>query len=154
MADYVRELRQLVGSRPLLLVAAGVLAWDSSGALLLVRNAQTGHWSIPGGALELGETLEDTARRELREETGLVAGDLRLLDVHSGPDWFLEYPNGDQAYIVGATFLTTSVQGDLTPDGTECDDARYFSTTALPDEINAYNRRLLDRCLRKLDGHA
>lgn len=150
MSDYVRSLRAHVGSRPLLLVAAGVLARDASGALLLVRNAETSDWSIPGGALELGETLEDTARRELREETGLTAGDLTLVDVHSGPEWFLEYPNGDQAYIVGATFQTTTVDGDLRPDGTECDDARYFPTTALPTEINAYNRRLLARCLGKV----
>ncbi|MEQ7010276.1 NUDIX hydrolase [Actinopolymorpha sp. B17G11] len=150
MSDYVRELRKHVGSRPLLLVAAGVIVKDSAGAVLLQRNAETGQWGIPGGAMELGETLEETAKRELYEETGLVARDLELLDLHSGPDWFLEYPNGDQAYVVGATYLAGAVEGEPRPDGGECSEVRYFSPTGLPADMNTYNRRLLDRSLDKL----
>ena len=150
MSEYVRDLRKLVGNRPLLLVAAGVLVRNAADAILLVRNAQTGQWGIPGGAMELGESLEETARRELYEETSLVAGDLNLLEVRSGPEWFLEYPNGDQAYVVGATFLAGEVRGEARPDGHECSEVRYFPTTALPAELNAYNRRLLDSCLDKL----
>ena len=150
MPDYVRELRQHVGSRPLLLVAAGAIVKDTAGAILLQRNAETGQWGIPGGALELGETLEETAKRELSGETGLVAHELDLLDVYSGPEWFLEYPNGDQAYVVGATFLVGRAEGDARPDGMECSELGYFATTALPTDMDAYNRRLIDRCLDKL----
>lgn len=51
------------------------------GAVLLVRRARApsfGQWALPGGAQELGETAEEAARRELREETGLEAGPLHL----------------------------------------------------------------------------
>ncbi|HEX2184483.1 MAG TPA: NUDIX domain-containing protein [Chloroflexota bacterium] len=71
---YVAELRALVGHRPLLVVAAGVLVFDAGGRVLLHRHRDTGRWGIPGGALEPGETLEAAARRELREETGVQAG--------------------------------------------------------------------------------
>lgn len=152
MSGYVRELRKLVGSRPLLLVAAGVIVKDTAGAILLQRSTDSGPWGIPGGAMDLGETLEETARRELYEETGLVAHELDLLDVRSGPEWYLEYPNGDQAYVVGATYLARGVEGDARPDGRECSEVRYFPTTGLPTEMNAYNRRLLDRCLDKLQS--
>lgn len=53
-----------------------------SGSLLLIqrgRGAGVGSWSIPGGRVEFGETLEQAARRELREETGVDAGPLRYL---------------------------------------------------------------------------
>ena len=72
MGNYVSELRRLVGSRPLLLVAAGVVVRASYGAILLQRRTDDGLWGLPGGALEPGDSLEEAARRELLEETGLV----------------------------------------------------------------------------------
>jgi 8-oxo-dGTP pyrophosphatase MutT (NUDIX family) len=153
MSDYVGELRKVVGHRPLLLAAAGVIVRDTAGAILLQRRTDDGRWGIPGGALELGESLEETARRELTEETGLTAGDLELLDVYSGAEFFLTYANGDQAYVVGATFLAHSVSGESTPDGREGTELRYFSMAALPETLNDYNRRLLERCRDRLvDG--
>lgn len=65
-------------SRPL--VGIGVVLLKP-GAVLLVRRARApalGQWSLPGGAQELGETAENAGRRELREETGLVAGTMHL----------------------------------------------------------------------------
>jgi 8-oxo-dGTP pyrophosphatase MutT (NUDIX family) len=150
MADYVRDLRALVGSRPLLLAAAGVLVQNGAANVLLQRRGGDGTWGIPGGALELGESLEAAARRELTEETGLVAGALELLDVYSGPDFFLRYPNGDEAYVVGATFRTRAVDGVPRLDELESIDLRYFALDALPSTMNLYNRRVLERVLHLL----
>jgi ADP-ribose pyrophosphatase YjhB (NUDIX family) len=146
MTGYVAELRSIVGHRPLLLVSAGVIVKNTNGAILLQRRADDGHWGIPGGAMELGETLEETARRELNEETGVVAEDLTLIDVFSGPEFFLEYANGDQAYVVGATYLAGRVHGTLRPDGRESTELQYFPPTELPPELNDFNRQLLTRC--------
>lgn len=65
---YVSELRNLVGHRPLLLAAAGVVVVDDLGRWLLQRRVDDGLWGLLGGALELGESFEDAARRELFEE--------------------------------------------------------------------------------------
>jgi ADP-ribose pyrophosphatase YjhB (NUDIX family) len=146
MGDYVTEMRKLVGSRPLLLVAAGVVVQAPDGTVLLQRRTDDGLWGLPGGALEPGESLEGAARRELFEETGLVAGELSLLDVYSGPEFFLEYPNGDQAYVVGATFLARADAQVPAPDGQEGSRLAYFALSALPVEMSPYNRRLLHRC--------
>ena len=151
MGDYVAEMRRIVGRRPILLVAAGVIVQATDGTVLLARRADDGLWALPGGALELGESLEDAARRELLEETGLATGDLRLLDVYSGAEFFLEYPNGDQAYVVGATFLARDIDGRMAqPDGHEVAQLQYFVPSALPSEMSTYTHLLLDRCRHML----
>ncbi len=65
------------------LVAVGAVVVDDS-RVLLVRRAQDpskGLWSVPGGLIELGETAEEAARREVKEETGIDVQIERLLDV-------------------------------------------------------------------------
>lgn len=148
--DYIRRLRQYLGHDPLLVVAAGVIVRDEHGAILLQRRGDDGSWGIPGGALEPGESLEQAARRELLEETGLVASRLTPLDIYSGSEFFLRHPNGDQSYVVGVTFLGHGITGKPRPDGKESLELRYFPTRSWPDGLNAYNRRLLDRCLKHL----
>ena len=147
MSGYVSAMRALVGSRPLLLVSAGVVVLDREGRLLLQRRGDDGTWCIPGGALEPGETLVETARRELREETGLVATELALLDVFSGPEFYLRYPGGDEAYVVGAVFLARHWTGELRSDSEETRALAFFDLRHLPVNVNDFNRQLLRRCV-------
>jgi ADP-ribose pyrophosphatase YjhB (NUDIX family) len=67
--------------RPIVGIGICLLRPENGGAVLLARRGQPpspGSWSLPGGAQELGETAEQAARRELLEETGLIAGPLLL----------------------------------------------------------------------------
>ncbi len=75
---HVEELRHMVGHRPLVMPGAAVLALDGGGRLLLQRRTDSGLWCLPGGMMEPGGSIEETARRELREETGLEAERLDL----------------------------------------------------------------------------
>jgi len=65
------------------LVGVGVVVLNGDNVLLIRRGnpPRTGEWSLPGGAQELGETVRETASREVREETGIAIADLALLDV-------------------------------------------------------------------------
>ncbi|KEO81982.1 NUDIX hydrolase [Tumebacillus flagellatus] len=134
MKDYVKELRQLVGNRPLILTGSCVFLLDSEGRLLLNRRTDNGFWGVPGGMMELHESLEETARRELREECGITVETLQLLDVFSGPELCYTYPNGDPVQNVTAAYIAQGYQGDLQADNTETSEVRFFALDDLPPE--------------------
>ncbi len=129
--SYLSELRKIVGHRPLLSAGATVLV-IKNGKLLLNLRSDTNTWGIPGGALELGEELSQTAHRELREETGLSAEDMTLLTVLSGKDFYFEYPNGDKLYSVVALFKAEKINGDPKVSDSESTALEFFSIDELP----------------------
>jgi 8-oxo-dGTP pyrophosphatase MutT (NUDIX family) len=131
---YILELRALVGTRPLFSVGASVVVFDRDGRALMQRRADTGTWGFPGGSSELGDSLEDTARRELLEETGLHADDLEFVTVLSGAEFFFAYPNGDQIYNVGAVFVARAWHGELRMDA-ESLELRWFAPHQLPSDL-------------------
>lgn len=145
---YIEELRALVGHRPLILVGAVVIIRDRSGRFLLQQRLHPyGKWSFPGGLMELGESTEDTARREVLEETGLVLGELEFIDVFSGPRNFTKAPNGDEFYTVTIAYSTHEFSGELTIDKSESLDFQFFHQNDLPNEIVRSHRVILDRYL-------
>ncbi|WP_064741689.1 NUDIX hydrolase [Hamadaea tsunoensis] len=139
--SYAQRMRALVGKEPLVVAAAGVLVWDDRQRILLQERLDDRTWCIPGGAVEPGERLEDAARRELREETGLVAGELTLLSARSGPECLLVYPNGDQCHVISLTYRAESWSGELDTSDPETTDLGFYDPLELP-EMNAYNRAL------------
>lgn len=93
--SYIMDLRKIVGSRPLIMTGACVILLDKNNRILLQLRKDNNCWGLAGGSLEIGETLEEVAKRELYEETGLVAKKLKLFNVFSGKEFYYKYPNGD-----------------------------------------------------------
>ena len=81
--SYISELRKHIGHSPVINTGATVVVLNDRNEILLNLRTDTGTWGIIGGGMEPGESLEETAARELREETGLKAEHFRLLDVIS-----------------------------------------------------------------------
>lgn len=140
-ADYIQNLRQQVGSHPVILTFAGGILVDHQQRVLLQKRADLHRWGLPGGALEFGETASAACVREFREETGLTVAVTRLLGVSSGQ--IQRYPNGDVAQAVVVCFLVERMTGKLKVASPETLDLRYFAATKLPPLLNAQHEQSL-----------
>jgi len=133
---YIEEIRSLVGDRPLIMVGATALILDENGRLLMMRRTDNACWGVPGGAMEPGESLEETLRRETWEETGLEIVQMALHGVFSGRELYYQYPNGDQVYVVTAVYLIPQVRGDIQINRDEHSEWQYFDIHDLPEDIS------------------
>lgn len=109
----------------------GIVAVIKDKQILLNLRPDTKTWGIPDGSLEVGETLEEIAKRELKEETNLDCENFTLLNVFSGNDFYFKYPNGDELYSVIALYLADDFKGSLKIIDDESIDLSFFSKSEL-----------------------
>ena len=145
MSNYIMDLRQIVGHRPLLQVGASVIVVDSENRVLLQLRSDNHCWGYAGGSVELDEVVEDAAKRELFEETGLVAEKLDFFGIFSGEDMHYIYPNGDEVSIIDIVYVCKEFSGTLKCQQGEVDDLKYFRVNEIPDNITSANRKALKK---------
>lgn len=105
--------------------------------ILLALRRDIDWWNLPGGGLELGETVEEGVCREVREETGLQVEVDHLVGVYSKP----------QKQEVVLTFVCRVIGGELTATD-ESRECRYFSPDAMPvNTLPKHRERVLDTLL-------
>jgi 8-oxo-dGTP pyrophosphatase MutT (NUDIX family) len=140
---YISELRKQVGTQPLIMVGSCVLVFDSARRLLLQRRTDSLDWGTIGGALELGESLEEAAARELLEEAGLRAGAFQFIALLSGKDMYYKYPHGDEIYNVMAIYEAKNVQGEPTINDDEGLELDYFNLDEPVTNLNPFTEHYL-----------
>jgi mutator protein MutT len=129
--DYIKWLRSKVGHEKVILVFAGGCLFDESGRVLLQKRGDSNKWGFPGGAIELGETPEEAAIRELKEETGLDVTIDSLIGIYTDSD--MKYPNGDNAQSIAIVYKLKALSGELTCDNKETIDLKFFDVDKLPE---------------------
>ncbi len=137
--DYGSRMHELVGDGELILGAAVAFIEDGEGRILLVKRCDCGKWGVPGGLMEYGETFEQTAVREAREETGLDIGCRALLGVYSG---FFSRHSRTQPIV--AAFIARAVGGELYCDHIETDELAWFAASDLPEIYSEQHRVMIE----------
>ena len=152
---YILDLRKFVGHRPLIQVGAGIIVEDPESRVLLQLRADNHCWGYCGGSIEVDERVEDAAKRELFEETGLIADELELFGVWSGPELHYIYPNGDEVSNIDIVFLCRNFTGTLRAQAGEVDELRFFRLDEIPDNLSPPIRPALEKwmAMKKEENH-
>ncbi|TDF89425.1 NUDIX hydrolase [Paenibacillus piri] len=140
---YIQNIRKKIGHDRLIAVGAGVFVYKD-GKVLLQKRKDNLCWALHGGGVEMGEGVEDAAKRELFEETGLVANKLELLGIFSGDDRMYTYPNGDEVYLIGIIYVCNDFSGELLSETDETLELKWFDIDNLPQEISPPNIKPLE----------
>jgi 8-oxo-dGTP pyrophosphatase MutT (NUDIX family) len=140
----VMHLRRFTGTETLVWPAASACIRDERGRFLFQQRGDNGQWGMPGGAMELGERIDQTLVREVREETGLEVEPVRLIGLYSDPSYTITYPDGNRTQVVVAFFDCRVLGGSLQADGRETLDLAYFTPDETPPLLPRWKVRIAD----------
>jgi ADP-ribose pyrophosphatase YjhB (NUDIX family) len=128
MIQPERDHDKALGVRP----SVSAVIFDGRHRLLLQQRSDGGQWGLPGGSVEIGESVADAVVREVREETGLTVRPQRIVGVYSEPGLqIVRYPDGNVWHYVSVCFECAVQSGELTT----CDETlalEYFPLRRLP----------------------
>ena len=149
ISPYIRRIRAKIGHDLLLLPGVTAVVVNQRDEVLLQLRRDSETWAPPSGGVEPGETVADTAIREVYEETGISVEPVRVVAVLSGPDYCVIYPNGDLMATVTTVFRCRPLATE-TPrvNDDESLEIRYFPRAALPRNMLPRHQRIIALALQ------
>src|SRR3954470_18629958 len=98
-----------------LVPSANVGVIDESGAVLLIRRTDNDNWALPGGAMDIGETIAQAGVRETLEETGIECEIVRLIGIYTDPRHVILYTSdGEVRQECSVVFAARAIAGEPT----------------------------------------
>jgi 8-oxo-dGTP pyrophosphatase MutT (NUDIX family) len=126
--------------------SVNVVVTDHQGRVLLIRRSDNDNWALPGGAIDLGETMAEAAVRETIEETGITCAVTGLVGIYTDPKHIILYTsNGEARQEFSIVLTATAVSGEPTPSS-ESTEVRWVP----PDDLDTYQ---MDRAMKMRIGH-
>jgi ADP-ribose pyrophosphatase YjhB (NUDIX family) len=126
--------------------SVNVVVVNGAGEILLIRRSDNDNWAVPGGAVDLGESLAAAAVRETREESGVECEITGLVGVYSDPRHVILYTgNGEVRQEFSIVLTGRAIGGALATSG-ETSEVRWVP----PGEVGGY---VMDRSMRLRIGH-
>lgn len=148
-----KYIRQFIGTAPLFMSAAGIILYEN-GKILLQKRSDNKKWALHGGAMEMGETTEETAIRETREEIGIIPKSLILYGVFSGKPMYHIYPDGNQVYIISTVYFCDDYTGNFKIDSSEVLELKWFDVDKLPENIAPIDSYILQNIQTFIKNHS
>lgn len=108
------------------------LITDEHGRVLMQRRTDSGNWALPGGIMEVGETLEQCVIREVKEETGLDVELTGLLGIYTDPQHVIAYTDGEVRQEFNVTYYARVTGGTIAVSH-ESTDVRFIDPAELDD---------------------
>lgn len=141
--EYIKNIRMKVGHDKVLIPSSAIIILSKDDSVLLQLRDDSKSWGLPGGLMDIGETIVECVQREAFEETGLKIKNPRLFGIFSGPKFETKYPNGDETSSVAMGFYTNDFDGTIT----ETDESLkidFFSLDKLPENMNKFQRLFVE----------
>jgi ADP-ribose pyrophosphatase YjhB (NUDIX family) len=114
--------------------AVSVVATDQAGHILLIRRSDNGYWALPGGAMEIGESLHQAAIRETLEETGVDCEVTGLSGIYTDPSHVILYTSNGEVRQEFSIVLTARATGGLPTKSIESSEVRWVAR----DDLGSY----------------
>ena len=149
MSDYIDDLRKKTGHMPLLIPHSVVVLFNDKNEVLLEERSDDGYFDFPGGAIDLKESMEEAASRELFEETGIIADELELFKVYSGEITHYVYFNGDEIYGVDAIYICKKYHGEMKPQEEEVKALSFHDLHNMPEKMSIRNKAIIEDLLKR-----
>lgn len=141
--DYCENMREMIGNSPLIIVRPSVAILNNQGEILLNR-FKGGTWGVPGGILQLNESVEECIKRNVQDDLGLTIKSLQLFGVYSALDLYTKPEDGEDEYhIVAIGYLCMDYEGEVMSDANHTIEAEFFKLDQLPEETDPFVKRKL-----------
>ncbi|QKV78409.1 NUDIX hydrolase [Amycolatopsis sp. Hca4] len=128
-------------------VAVSAFIQDNEGRILMIRRTDNDLYSIPGGQLELGETLAEAAVREVHEETGIECEVTGVIGVYSNPNHVIAYSDGEIRQEFSICFRA-SIKGGNLHTSAESKEVKYITVDDLANiEVHPSIKLRIDHAL-------
>jgi 8-oxo-dGTP pyrophosphatase MutT (NUDIX family) len=126
--------------------SVNVVVTNDDGEVLLIRRADNDNWAVPGGAVDLGESVAEAATRETREESGIDCQITGLVGIYSDPRHVILYTSDGEVRQEFSILLTARPVGGHPAPSSETSEVRWVGA----DELGRYG---MDRSMRMRIDH-
>lgn len=142
ISQYLKDLREKVGSGVLQIPSAAAIVRDDRGKILLVKSSNSNVWGLPAGAIDLGETPAEAIVREVFEEANLRVSPVKIVGVFGGEKFRYVYANGDRVEYFIVVFDCEITGGNLLNQDGEVSEFCYFAVEEMPELAISYPKTI------------
>ena len=136
----------MVGDKMVMLISTAVVIVNDKNQILLQKRSDNKLWGLPGGLIELDETIEECAIREVKEETNLDIEIINYIGVFVNP--MMRWRENDKAKVYGFGFVGNIIGGELKINDSESLELKYFDYKAIPVIHSKDNKDIIDAYYR------